>query len=243
MSNEQQPRNEPEHEEQQRPKPSIYVASLSDYNAGRLHGAWIDADQSAEDLQAAISEMLAASPEPGAEEWAIHDFEGFGALRLGEYENIEHVAALARGIAEHGPAFAAFANFVGLDADELFESFEDCYLGPWESTTDVRRGLARRCRLEHMLDEAIPSSLRPYVQVNVEALARDMEIEGSIHAEDASEGGVSSSTALSRGRFATRRWPAASSGIPARNAGRTTPRRNVTMRHYRNGTASEEMSQ
>jgi antirestriction protein len=190
MSNEQQPRNEPEHEEQQRPKPSIYVASLSDYNAGRLHGTWIDADQSAEDLQAAINEMLAASPEPGAEEWAIHDFEGFGPLRLGEYENIEHVAALARGITEHGPAFAAFANFVGLDGNELLASFEDSYLGHWESTTAYAEDWLDAAGLDHMLDEAVPSSLRPYVQVNVEALARDMEIEGSIHAEDASGGGV-----------------------------------------------------
>jgi antirestriction protein len=190
MSNEQQPRNEPEHEERQRPKPSIYVASLSDYNAGRLHGAWIGADQSAEDLQAAISEMLAASPEPGAEEWAIHDFEGFGALGLGEYENIERVAALARGITEHGPAFAAFANFVGLDGDELLESFEDSYLGYWESTTAYAEDWLDAVGLDHMLDEAVPSSLRPYVQVDVEALARDMEIEGSVHAEDASEGGV-----------------------------------------------------
>ena len=30
--------------------PRIYVASLSDYNAGRLHGEWIDADQGAEGM-------------------------------------------------------------------------------------------------------------------------------------------------------------------------------------------------
>jgi len=51
----------------------IYVASLSDYNAGRLHGAWIDATQDADEIEAEVQEMLAASPEPIAEEWAIHD--------------------------------------------------------------------------------------------------------------------------------------------------------------------------
>src|SRR5260370_29884745 len=71
--------------------PRIYVAALSDYNAGRLHGAWINANQEPEELQAAITAMLAKAKEPIAEEWAIHDYEGFEPLRLSEYESIEHV--------------------------------------------------------------------------------------------------------------------------------------------------------
>ena len=52
--------------------PRIYVACLAAYNSGYLHGAWIDADQPADDIQSAVGEMLAASPIPRAEEWAIH---------------------------------------------------------------------------------------------------------------------------------------------------------------------------
>src|SRR5436189_4774564 len=62
--------------------PRIYAATLSDYNAGRLHGAWIDADQDPEELQAEIDAMLAKSAEPVAEEWAIHDYEGFGLFKV-----------------------------------------------------------------------------------------------------------------------------------------------------------------
>lgn len=40
----------------------IYVASLADYNAGRLHGEWIDAHQTADELHSAVTAMLAASP-------------------------------------------------------------------------------------------------------------------------------------------------------------------------------------
>ena len=42
----------------------IYVASLSDYNAGILHGTWIDFAQltDLDDLRAAIAAMLATSP-------------------------------------------------------------------------------------------------------------------------------------------------------------------------------------
>ncbi len=44
--------------------PRIYVASLSDYNAGRLHGAWLNAAQESADLHADIAAMLAQSREP-----------------------------------------------------------------------------------------------------------------------------------------------------------------------------------
>lgn len=45
--------------------PRIYVASLSDYNAGELHGIWIDVDQmDAEDMQEEINKMLLASNHP-----------------------------------------------------------------------------------------------------------------------------------------------------------------------------------
>lgn len=91
-------------EPERRVPPRIYMASLSDYNAGRLHGAWVDADQDAEELDLAVARMLAASPEPGAEEWAIHDHEGFGPVDLSECESMETVALLARGIADHGLA-------------------------------------------------------------------------------------------------------------------------------------------
>ncbi len=52
--------------------PRVYVASLSDYNASRLHGQWIDAAQEPGEI---ITSMLSESRDPGAEEWAIHDFE------------------------------------------------------------------------------------------------------------------------------------------------------------------------
>jgi len=54
----------------------IYVASLADYNAGRLHGCWIDLEGSdAETIQEQIDAMLKQSREPIAEEWRIDDHE------------------------------------------------------------------------------------------------------------------------------------------------------------------------
>src|SRR5579885_3276226 len=91
----------------------IYVACLASYNDGELYGDWLDAAQEPESLEAAIARLLAGSPTPGAEEWAIHDYEGFGPLRLGEYESLSTVSVLALGIAEHGSSFAAWASVAG----------------------------------------------------------------------------------------------------------------------------------
>jgi antirestriction protein len=85
--------------------PRIYVACLAAYNAGRLHGVWIDANQSPVDIYSVVSEMLAASPESCAEEWAIHDYEGFGELRLSEWESLARISGIAARIAKHGSAF------------------------------------------------------------------------------------------------------------------------------------------
>lgn len=75
--------------------PRTYAACLAAYNNGRLHGRWIDATQDPGDIQAGIGAMLAASPVPGAEEWAIQAYEGYQDARLEEYAGIEKARALA----------------------------------------------------------------------------------------------------------------------------------------------------
>lgn len=149
----------------------IYAASLADYNNGRLHGRWIDADQDADGIAADIAAMLAESPTPHAEEWAIHDYEGFGPVRIGEHVPVEQIATLAAGIDEHGPAFAAWVNNVG-DIDEAADNFEDAYQGDWyESLAEYAEQLVDEGIFGH-IDEAA----RRYF--NFEALARDLAAEG-----------------------------------------------------------------
>lgn len=167
--------------------PRVYVASLSDYNAGRLHGTWIDANQEPAELQDGIDTMLANSPEPHAEEWAIHDFEGFNGLHLGEWEDLSHVSRVARGIAEHGLAFAHWATLVS--NDEELDRFDDAYLGHWPSLTDYAENILDELGIDSELDRAVSDSLRPYVKLDAEAFGRDLELGGDVTAvEDA--GGV-----------------------------------------------------
>ncbi len=184
--------NGPEEREQEpKHRPRIYVASLSDYNAGRLHGEWLDAAQDPEALLARISAMLAASSEPGAEEWAIHDYEQFWGVRLDEYESIESVSKIALGIAEHGAAFGAWAEYLGHDSWDDLDRFEDCYQGHWESLTDYAESLLGDLGLDEIIESAVPESLQPYVRIDADALARDMSYSGELYAVEGDDtGGV-----------------------------------------------------
>lgn len=155
--------------------PRIYVASLSDYNAGRLHGEWIEADQPIEEIQAQVQAMLAASPEPIAEEWAIHDFEGFGPWQLGEYEDLAVVARIATGIAEHGEAFAAWAHTLEQPTLDGLDGFEDAYHGSWSSLSDYAESLLEDLGVD--VDALGPENLQPYVHFDLDAFARDLAMD------------------------------------------------------------------
>lgn len=167
-------------------RPRIYVASLSDYNAGILHGVWIDATNEIEDIWAGVNQMLAASPTTRrygdvAEEWAIHDYEGFSPfVQLGEYQPLERVAALARGIVAHGEAFAAWWANEHPDDDELEASFEEHYLGDYGSIEEYGEQVLEDMGVDVEDLPGVPEGLRPYVRIDVEAWTRDMQYGGEI---------------------------------------------------------------
>lgn len=161
----------------------IYVASLSDYNAGILHGRWIDATQGVEHMQEEIAAMLAESKQDVAEEYAIHDYE-LGGLKIGEYESLETVAALAEAIEEHGEAFAHWHNNApgyNTDADD----FQEQYRGEWDSLADYAEQLAEDCG-------SIPKDLPNFIRHNIdwEGVAHDMQCNGDVWTAEADGGRI-----------------------------------------------------
>lgn len=153
--------------------PRIYVACLASYNNGRLHGQWIAADQTPEDILDEIQGMLASSPEPGAEEWSIHDYDGFGSLQLGEAESLVRISAIASGIAEHGPAYGAWLAYdSSRDASEA-TAFTDAYRGQWESLHAYADAYAESTGLY----EAAEKASSPYIRVDLDALQRDLKMD------------------------------------------------------------------
>ena len=145
--------------------PRIYVACLAAYNNGILHGRWIDATD-ADTIREAIQEMLKGSPSPGAEEWAIHDYEGFRSIRLSEWEDLDRVAELGALINEHGQAFAAYAGNVGADYATA-EGFEEAYCGEWDSEQAYAENL-----FDELYAHDVPEHIAPYI--DYEAFSRDL---------------------------------------------------------------------
>lgn len=158
--------------------PRLYVACLASYNAGHLYGRWIDAAQPVESVQSEIQDMLRHSPEPGAEEWAIHDYEGFGSLSLSEFECIEAVAEAARLIAEHGPVFAALVEHFGgvSNLQEARDKFEDGYRGAYGSVADYAQELVEECYGPEL--ERLPQFIRYHI--DFAGIGDDLEMGGDI---------------------------------------------------------------
>jgi antirestriction protein len=144
----------------------IYVACPEAYNHDILHGCWIDAGQEPAAIRSAISAMLATSPMAGAEEYVIHDYEGFEGAYIGEYADIEGVAALAAFIAEYGALGGKLVEYFG-DVDDAREAMEERYYGEYKRLSDF---------VEESIGNSydIPDALRAYI--DYEAMARDWAI-------------------------------------------------------------------
>lgn len=161
--------------------PRIYVACLAAYNNGFLHGAWIDADQDTDQIRDEIAAMLARSPVKDAEEYAIHDYEGFEGVSISEYAGIDGVARMAAFIAEHGALGAGLLEQFGGDMDQAEFTLEDCYHGQFASLADY---------MEELTTESvtIPEALRYYV--DWDAMARDAEMGGDLFTIETANGEV-----------------------------------------------------
>ncbi len=159
----------------------IYVACLASYNAGTLHGRWIDADQDADAIREEIAAMLRESPCPTAEEYAIHDFEGFEGIKIGEHEDIETVAELARAIDEHGEAFAAWWNNENRSEVDI-DAFQDAYAGTYKSKADYAEELTEE--LGYLSN--IPGFIK--FHIDYDGIANDMRLNGDAWFHEGAEG-------------------------------------------------------
>ena len=161
---------------------NIYVASLSDYNAGRLVGVWIDCEgKDEEDIQLEIKAMLATSREPNAEEYAIHDHEGFQGFDVGEYTPISEIALMVELIEEHGDGARAAASNVG-SAEDVADEMER-YHGDYD---DLEEWAEQMCDDLGYL-ENVPDFVKYHI--DYKSMARDLlmsdfysvELDGSHH--------------------------------------------------------------
>lgn len=165
------------HTERGSPAMKIYVACLAAYNSGRLHGAWIDATSDTEAMQEAVDAMLAASPVADAEEWAIHDYDGFP--NLGEYPGLEAVADMAQLFEDfdhidEGDLRAILDNF--RDPAEARDELDDNFVGTFNTFRDYADDAADENMAAHDIKDDSP--LARYF--DYDAWARDLAMEMTV---------------------------------------------------------------
>lgn len=162
----------------------IYVACLSAYNNGKLHGAWLDLDdyRDEDELMGDITDkVLNKSPEADAEKWAIHDYDYYDcpSLSFGETEDLDTLIAANEMINEHGEAYALYVDHVGASWDDV-ECFQDVYQGCYKNEEEFG---------EHLFDEIylhdIPSHIQSYI--DYERFTRDLFM-GDYYSVEGSEG-------------------------------------------------------
>lgn len=184
-----EPGRDPEIEKVYEGVPEIYVASLADYNAGKYHGTWIDATLDPDEIRIRIATMLRHSPVLRAEgetfgDWAIHDYDGFGGIRLGELEDPEYINAVALGISEYGDAFAAWVDINGLpeprNPDTLVQQFRDAYLGQYASLDDYGETIWDDMGWQSLIESVLPPEIARNGSVMAHRLADDMWKGGDI---------------------------------------------------------------
>ena len=127
----------------------MYVACLAAYNAGRLHGKWVDLSAVSklaftesgmvEVLQQCIDLILSESPEPGAEEWAIHDSHCLPKVLMDEWPELSELASYTRqwelACADcDDDAFQSWCDHLGQVG--TFEEFRESFRGTWDSEAD-----------------------------------------------------------------------------------------------------------
>ena len=149
----------------------IYVADLAAYNNGYLHGVWIDATEDMDSILEQVNKMLKNSPiKEEAEEYAIHDYEGYGSYRLGEYEGLEQAHKIACFIEEHRELGAELLNIVD-DIEEAAKVLEEDYCGCFTSVAHYAEEITEET-------SEVPAHLAFYI--NYERMGRDMELSGDI---------------------------------------------------------------
>lgn len=164
--------------------PRVWIACLSAYNNGYLHGKWVDCTLGYDNLEEEIQSILKSSPEPG-DEWAIHDYQNFYGIDINEWHDLAHLCELATALDEsgNGEMFASVYNHLGTkDIESVKEFIDDNYTGTYKDLEDYAYELCEECGEI----DSIPKHLQGYI--DYPAMGRDMEYNGDIFTIDCANG-------------------------------------------------------
>jgi antirestriction protein len=187
----------------------VYIASLSDYNAGTMVGDWIDVTDK-DTMLGEIAGILRQSKNPNvevdcpdcdgdnaecatckgrgkvpsAEEWSIHDYDSEHGFTMGENPDLDELCRMNDAIEEHGAAFVAWHNN-SPDHNTDPDNFQEAYRGEWKSLEDYAENLVEDLGL---IGKDTPELLSRYF--DYESFGRDLELGGDVWTADNPEGGI-----------------------------------------------------
>lgn len=155
----------------------VYIACLSAYNNGYLHGAWVDASEGVEHVRERIQEILKSSPvAEECEEWAIHDFQGFGNYKVDEYHGLEELCEVAEFLRECDRFPAEVVSWLiddyGIEGAK--EKMDDDFIGEFDSSSDLAYHYAEETGLLDGVHESVA------MYFDYEAFGRDLDLNGDV---------------------------------------------------------------
>lgn len=182
----------------------VWVGCLACYNAGRLVGHWVDADEAGDETSASIHAELienglmgytehygpdvAVDRDGPHEELWVFDHEGFGDALTGECSPYEaqRIAEKLAEVPDHIPqaAAAAFLSNHGYSVSEVdWSDLEDSFQGEWDDLGHYAEEFCNDAGYE--IKEGWP-----YSYIDWDRAGRDLELGGDVWTADNPEGGI-----------------------------------------------------
>lgn len=162
--------------------PMVFLADTGAYAAGVNRGRWLDATAEPEELQQAADELLASSPFKDATVTVRHT-HGFAGLELDGTEDLTTVSRLARGVATHGRAFAAYAGLTS-NADTHAADFPAIYTGSWDSLAAWAEHMVDELGWREQLATHVPPALLPHLSIDYQRLGQELSYDAQVVEDD-----------------------------------------------------------
>lgn len=159
-------------------------------------GTWLDMAREPADIHDELYTTFGTDEDAEGKPLYIWDYQGFGnfevatgAIGLEGVDSIDLLAQVARGIAEYGPAYAAYAS-AHEDDPRLFDHFASSYKGHHASMGAYVQQLFEPLKIEELLKTAAPEGLQEYVRLDYGGIGEEMVREGDLVAFPAEGSGV-----------------------------------------------------
>ncbi len=156
----------------------VYVGTYAKYNAGSLHGKWLDLEDYS-DRDAFLEACAAIHSDESDPELMFQDFEGFPRCWYCESSAPPDIVWEWLELDDNErEAFALYADHVGGDA--TVEDFRDAYCGQWKSGGEYAEQTADDCG-------NVPKDFPSWIVIDWEA-SWECNLRHDYFSEDGSEG-------------------------------------------------------